>query len=343
MDEVITIGLDLAKSVFHAVGREVSGQVVFSRQLRRSQVEGFFARQTPCVVAMEACGSAHDWARRLAALGCEVKLIAPIYVKPYVVRNKNDARDADGLSQAAQRPDMRTVAVKSAEQQARASLHRVRDLMIRQRTQVMNQVRGIAAEFGLTARVGRTGLADLISQSRAADLPAPARLAIDLQARHLNELDTEIAELTGQIVRQAKATPDARRLMTIPTVGEVVADAFLARLPNLATFKSGRDLAAWLGLTRLDKSTGGKPRTSGPISKKGDKALRRLLVLGATAVIARQQRDKRLDPWIAGIIRKRCFRVAAVALAAKTARIIWAILVRGGTYQSGHQPTLAAA
>jgi transposase len=165
VDEVITIGLDLAKGVFHAVGRDGSGQKLFSRQLRRGQVEGFFARHAPCVVAMEACGSAHDWGRRLEALGCRVKLIAPIYVKPFVVRNKNDARDADGLSQAAQRPDMRTVALKSAEQQARASLHRVRDLMIRQRTQLMNQVRGIAAEFGLTARVGRTGLMDVIAQA----------------------------------------------------------------------------------------------------------------------------------------------------------------------------------
>jgi transposase len=238
---------------------------------------------------------------------------------------------------------MRTVGVKSAEQQARASLHRVRDLMIRQRTQVMNQIRGVAAEFGLTTRVGRPGLKDLIGQVRAADLPAPARLAIAVQARHLDQLDETIAELTAQIVRQARASADARRLMTIPSVGDVVADAFLARLPDLSTFRTGRDLAAWLGLTRLDKSTGGKARTSGPISKKGDKALRRLLVLGATAVIARQQRDKRLDPWIAGIIRRRCFRVAAVALAAKTARIIWALMVRGGTYQSGHQPMPAAA
>jgi transposase len=343
VDEIITIGLDVAKGVFHAVGRDAAGVKLFSRQLRRGQVEGFFARHAPCVVVMEACGSAHDWGRRLEALGCRVKLIAPIYVKPYVVRNKNDARDADGLSQAGQRPDMRTVAVKSAEQQARASLHRVRDLMIRQRTQIMNQIRGIAAEFGLTTRVGRPGLKDLLAQAQAAELPGPARLAIDLQARHLGELDAEVAELTAQIARQARASPDARRLMTIPAVGEVVADAFLARLPDLATFKTGRDLAAWLGLTRLDKSTGGKARTSGPISKKGDKALRRLLVLGATAVIARQQRDKRLDPWIAGIIKKRCFRVAAVALAAKTARIIWAILAHGGTYQSGHRPTLATA
>ncbi len=291
---------------------------------------------------MEACGSAHDWGRRLEALGCRVKLIAPIYVKPYVVRNKNDARDADGLSQAGQRPDMRTVAVKSAEQQARASLHRVRDLMIRQRTQIMNQIRGIAAEFGLTTRVGRPGLKDLLAQAQAAELPGPARLAIDLQARHLGELDAEVAELTAQIARQARASPDARRLMTIPAVGEVVADAFLARLPDLATFKSGRDLAAWLGLTRLDKSTGGKARTSGPISR-ATRALQGACWCSATAVIARQQRDKRLDPWIAGIINKRCFRVAAVALAAKTARIIWAILAHGGTYQSGHRPTLATA
>lgn len=343
MEEVITIGLDLAKSVFHAVGRDGSGQKRFSRQLRRSQVEAFVVRQRPCVVAMEACGSAHAWARRFEALGCEVKLIPPIYVKPFVVRNKNDARDADGLSQAAQRPDIRTVAVKSAEQQGRASLHRVRDLLIGQRTQVMNQIRGLAAEFGLAARVGRPGLQDLIAQVEASDLPTPARLAIGMEGRHLASLDAEIAELTAQIVRQARASADARRLMSAPTIGEVVADALLARLPPIATFRTGRDLAAWLGLTRLDKSTGGKARTAGPISKKGDKALRRLLVLGATAVIAQQRRRGRLDPWIAGIIRRRCFRVAAVALAAKTARIVWALLTRGETYQSGHQPSRAAA
>jgi transposase len=343
VEEVITIGLDLAKGVFHAVGRAGSGEKLFSRQLRRAQVEGFIARQGRCVVAMEACGSSHVWGRRLEALGCEVKLIAPVYVKPYVVRNKNDARDADGLAQAAQRPDIRTVAIKSAEQQARASLHRVRDLMIRQRTQAMNQIRGLAAEFGLTARVGRAGLRDLLAQAEASDLPPAARRAIGAQGRHLAQLDEEIAELTAQIARQARASHDAARLMSIPTVGEVVADAFIARLPPIATFKSGRDLAAWLGLTRLDKSTGGKARRSGPISKKGDKALRRLLVLGATAVIAQQQRRGCVDPWIDGIIKKRCFRVAAVALAAKTARIVWALLAHGGTYQSGHRPGSASA
>lgn len=342
MDKAITVGLDLAKGVFHAVGREASGELSFSRRLRRGQVEPFFAKLAPCIVAMEACGSAHHWGRRLQALGCQVRLIAPIYVKPYVVRNKNDARDADGLSQAAQRLGVRTVAVKSAEQQARASLHRVRDLMVRQRTATMNQIRGLLAELGLVARQGRTGLAALMAEAEASELPSAAKLALRAQADHLAELDAHIAQLTADVVRQARACPDAVRLMSVPTIGEVAADALMARLPDPASFKSGRDLAAWLGLTRLDHSTGGKLRASGPISKKGDRALRRLLVLGATAVIARQQRQGRLDPWIAGLINKRCFRVAAVALAAKTARIVWALLVRGGTYQSAHQPRLAA-
>jgi transposase len=334
--------LDLAKGSFHAVGRDASGRRVLSRALRRGQVLGFFGKLAPCVVAMEACSSAHDWARRLMALGHQVRLIPPIYVKPYVVRNKNDMRDADGLSLAAQRPDIRTVAVKSAEQQAGASLHRVRELLIRQRTACINQIRGLAAEFGLVARGGRMGLKDLIDQVAAADLPAQLRLAIELQARHLAQLADEIGALTCQITRQARTCEASRRLMGVPGIGEIAADALMARLPDPATFSSGRDLAAWLGLTRLDKSTGGKPKTTGPISKKGDRALRRLLVLGATAVIARQQRDKRLDPWIDGIIRRRCFRVAAVALAAKNARIVWALLTRGQTYQPGHQPALAA-
>jgi transposase len=337
------IGLDLAKGSFHVVGRDASGRRVLSRALRRGQLEAFFAKLAPCVVAMEACSSAHDWARRLMALGHEVRLIPPIYVKPYVVRNKNDMRDADGLSQAGQRPDIRTVAVKSAEQQARASLHRVRELLIRQRTACINQIRGLAAEFGLVARGGRMGLKDLIDQVASSTLPAQLRLAIALQARHFAQLSDEIDELTGQIARQARACEAARRLMSIPGVGEIAADALMARLPDPAAFSSGRDLAAWLGLTRLDNSTGGKPKTTGPISKKGDRALRRLLVLGATAVIARQQRDKRLDPWIDGLIKKRCFRVAAVALAAKNARIVWALLTRDQSYKPGHQPTLTAA
>lgn len=342
MTEISIIGLDLAKGVFHAAGRTASGEKVLSRALRRSQVLGFFAKLGPCVVAMEACSSAHFWAREIEALGHRVRLIPPVYVKAYVARNKNDARDADALSLAGARADVRTVQIKSPEQQARASLHRVRDLLIRQRTQAANQIRGLAAEFGLIAREGREGLKAVIAQVEASDLPAAAKGAIAVQARHHAELGAQIDALTLQITAQVQACEAARRLTTIPGVGEIAADALLARLPDPATFKCGRDLAAWLGLTRLDHSTGGKPKTQGPISKRGDRSLRRLLVLGATAVIASQRRAGRLDPWIAGLLARKCFRVAATALAAKNARIVWALLARGGTYQKGHQPRLPA-
>jgi transposase len=294
---------------------------------------------------MEACGGAHHWARRLQALGHDVRLIPPIYVKPFVVRNKNDQRDADGLCQAVRLPDIRTVPIKTAEQQGRASLQRVRDLLVRQRTQAANQIRGLAAEFGLVARQGAAGLAELIAAAGAAtrELPDAARRAIAAQTAHHTELDRQIDALTDEIVQAARACETARRLMTIPTLGPLCADAFVTAAPAAAQFRSGRDFAAWLGLTQRGFATGGKPQADhGPISKRGDKKLRRLLVLGATAVVARQRRSPNPDPWIAGLLKRRPFRVVAVALAAKTARIIWALLMRGGTYQKGHKPHLVA-
>jgi transposase len=342
MDQISIIGLDLAKGVFQVAGRDAAGEKVLVKRLRRAQVEPFFAKLDRCVVAMEACAGAHFWARRLEALGHDVRLIPPIYVKPYVVRNKNDARDADGLSLAVQRPDIPTVPIKSPDQQAQASLHRVRDLLIRQRTQCANQIRGLAGEYGLIARAGREGLRALIAAIAGGELPEAARQGLLLQAEHHRELGDKIAALTARIEAEARACQEARRLMTIPGVAEIAAHALIARLPDARTFRSGRDLAAWLGLTRLDHSTGGKPRTQGPISKRGDRALRRLLVLGATSVIASQRRKGKLDPWIAGLLQRRPFKVVATALAAKMARIVWALLVRGETYQSGHQPKLAA-
>lgn len=342
MDKISIIGLDLAKGVFQVVGRSAAGERVLCKRLRRSQVEPFFAGLEPCMVAMEACAGAHFWGRRLRELGHDVRLIPPIYVKAYVVRNKNDARDADGLSLAVQRPDIPTVPIKSPDQQAQASLHRVRELLVRQRTQCANQIRGLAAEYGLIARQGREGFKQLISQIGSLDLPEAAREGLRLQAGHHRELGEKIDDLTARICREARACEQARRLMTIPGVAEIGAHALIARLPDARTFRSGRDLAAWLGLTRLDHSTGGKPKTQGPISKRGDRALRRQLVLGATTVIAHQRRRGQLDPWIAGLLQRRPFKVVATALAAKMARIIWALLVRGETYQSGHQPKLAA-
>lgn len=342
MDQISIIGLDLAKSVFQVVGRTAAGEKLLARRLRRGQVEPFFAKLAPCVVAMEASSGAHFWARRLRELGHDVRLIPPIYVKPYVVRNKNDARDADGLSLAVQRPDIPSVPIKSPEQQGQASLHRVRDLLIRQRTQCANQIRGLAAEYGLIARPGREGLKQLFAEIAQVDLPEAARQSLLIQARHHAELGEKADALTASICAEVRACEDARRLMAIPGIGEISAHALIARLPDASSFRSGRDLAAWLGLTRLDHSTGGKPKTQGPISKRGDRALRRLLVLGATSVIAHQRRTGRLDPWIAGLLARRPFRVAATALAAKMARIVWALLAKGQTYQSGHQPRLAA-
>jgi len=342
VDQISIIGLDLAKGVFQVVARTAAGEKVLSRRLRRAQVEPFFARLAPCVVAMEACSSAHEWARRLTALGHDVRLIPPIYVKPYVVRNKNDARDADGLTLAMQRPDIPTVQIKTPEQQARASVHRVRDLLIRQRTQTVNQIRGLCAEFGLVARPGHEGLKTLFAAIAAQNLPQLASQALAAQVRHHAELCRQIEALTKTIQAQVETCAEAQRLMSIPGIGEICADAMVARLPDASSFRSGRDLAAWLGLTRLDHSTGGKPRTQGAISKKGDRTLRRLLVLGATSVIAHQRRTGRLDPWTTGLLARRPFKVAATALAAKMARIAWALLVRGQTYQSGHQPKWAA-
>lgn len=341
MEQVSTIGLDLAKGVFQVHGEDDSGGVRLVRTLRRGQVEAFFTRLSPCVVAMEACSSAHHWGRRLTEMGHQVRLIPPIYVKPFVARNKTDAKDAEAICQAARQPRTRTVAIKTPEQQALGALHRVRDLLVRQRTQVANQIRGLASEFGLIERVGRAGLRALIEQVAASDLPDLARRAIAIQARHCAELDEETTELERQIAHHARSDAQARRLTTIPGVAAIIASAILARAPDPSTFACGRDFAAWLGLTPLQRSSGGK-QASGGISKRGDKSLRRLLILGATARLAHARRTGRGDPWALALLARRPFRVAATALAAKTARVIWALMAHGETYQPGHKPNLAA-
>ena len=342
MVEVSTVGLDLAKRVFHVHGEDGSGAKIFSRPLTRSQLEPFFQKLERCVVAMEACSSAYHWARRLQAMGHRVALIPPIYVKPFVVRNKNDARDAEGICRAAQRPGIRTVPVKTEAQQASGALHRVRDLLVRQRTQAANQIRGLAAEFGLIAPLGPAGFKGLLEAIDASALPAPAGLALAAQARHWATINTEIKALEATIVAEARACPATLRLMGVPGVGPLTAHALVANLPDMTIFRSGRDLAAWLGLTRKDRSTGGRAITSGSISKRGNKTLRRLLVLGATARLSHERRKKAPDPWLAGLLAKKAFRVVAVAQAAKTARIVWALLIRGEAYQPNHRPRLAA-
>ena len=328
MDKAIMIGLDIAKNVFEVHGRNAAGEVVLGRTLKRGQVVKFFARLPMAVIGLEACGSAHYWARALSALGHEVRLMPPAYVKPYVKRNKSDTIDAAACWEAMGRPDMRFVAIKTVEQQAALSLHRSRDLLVRQRTQLGNALRALLSEFGIVAGTGKAGLQRLVEALRAGtlDLPADALAAALALADQRAALDAAADALEGRIVAQAKADQKARMLQSAPGVGPLSAHAVLATMPDPALFKSGRDFAAWLGLTPRLSGTGGKIHI-GRITKQGNSSLRRLLVLGATAWL-RQVRacPEKASPWLRGLLARRPFKVVAIAQAARTARILWAML-----------------
>ena len=339
----VTFGVDLAKRVFQIHGVDAGGAVLVQRQLKRSQVLTYFGRQPPALIGMEACGSAHYWARELGKLGHEVRLMPPSYVKPYVKRNKNDARDAEACCEAVGRPTMRFVPVKSLAQQCARSLHRARDLLVRQRTQLGNAVRGLLYEMGIIAADGRAGCKALIDRVLAHDAAIPAALlaALSPLAGQWRALDEQIAELDRTILAQARADQLARRLMTVPGVGPLTAHAVICAIGDGRQFARGRDFAAWVGLTRRNHDTGGKAKLTGHISKAGDNALRRLLVLGASSRL-RQVRAKphagRADPtlaWIHGVLARRPVKVAVIAQAAKTARILWAILRSGQDYRAG--------
>jgi transposase len=334
--QVIRFGIDLAKSVFQVHGVDASGAVVVQRQLRRGQMLKFFARQPPALVGMEACGSAHYWARELVRLGHDVKLMPPSYVKAYVRRGKNDARDAEACCEAVSRPSMRFVPVKTVEQQGQRALHRARDLLVRQRTQSGNAIRAMLYEMGLIASKGRSGIAELIELVEAGANIAPGLLvALTPLVRQWRQLQAEITTMDTALVAQARAHPDARRLMKIPGVGPITAHAVVAAVGDGRQFASARDFAAWVGLTRLNHDTGGKTRLTGHISKAGDRSLRRLLVLGASGAL-RHVRAKpgAGSPWIRGLIARRPVKVAVVAQAAKTARIVWAVLTKSQDYRA---------
>ena len=336
MGEVTTIGLDIAKHVFHAHGSDAAGAPLFSRKLTRAKLLGFFASQRSCLVAMEACGSAHHWGRELQAVGHEVRLIAPAYVKPFRKRQKNDARDAEAICEAAQRPTMRFVAVKSEEQQASAAVFRARDLLVRQRTQLINALRGLVAEHGWVAPQGRTRIGQLIAdiEDPACTLPEAARGAFLVMIDCIRNLDTRIEEFDRQIAQRAKQDQDARRLVTIPSVGPVIATAVLALAPPAESFRCGRDFAAWLGLTPQQRSTGGEERL-GKITKAGERTLRRLLIIGAAAVVRHASRHGAPEgSWLARMLARKPRMLVTVALANKTARIIWALLAKGGVYKA---------
>jgi transposase len=332
------IGLDVAKNVLQVHGIDAAGEVTVRRKLRRSQVERFFAGVGPCMVGLEACGGAHHWARCLQQLGHEVRLMPAHYVKPYVKRNKTDSRDAEAICEAMGRPTMRFVAVKSEEQQATVALHRTRSLLTRQRTMTANALRSGLAEFGIVAVQGNKGLRQLMQELAAADCPLPeaARVALSVLAVQWESLDGAVRDLERHIVRTMRQQEAALRLIEIPGVGPLGASAFAAKVPDVSMFRTARDFAAWLGLTPRQNGTGGKQR-SGPITKQGDRMLRQLLILGASARLAHAHRRGVNDPWLRALLRRRPYKVAVVALAARTARIIWALLKTGEPYRPNHR------
>jgi transposase len=331
--DIITVGVDLAKNVFqvHAVGAE--GKIVVRRQVRRAEMLKFFAELRPCLIGMEACASAHHWARELKALGHEVRLMPPAYVKPYVKRGKTDAADAEAICEAVTRPTMRFVAVKSIEQQAVLMLHKTRDLLVRQRTALINALRAHLAEYGIITGKGPAGVAALMKVLHEVQerLPALARSALHAIADQIRVLASEVDRLETQILAWHRTNDTSRRLATIPGIGPISASAIAAAVPNASLFRAGRQFAAWLGLTPRPHSSGGKEKLGG-ISKQGDGYLRRLLVVGATAVMRKARQDASYQPWLAQLLERKPVKLATVALANKTARIAWAIMTRNEVY-----------
>jgi len=335
MSEVTTIGIDLAKNVFQVHGVDASGQAVIGKQLRRRQVLPFFRKQPPCLIGVEACATSHHWARQLIELGHEVKLMPPHYVKPYVKRGKNDAADAAAICEAVTRPTMRFVSVKSTEQQGVLMLHRTRELLVRQRTMLINAIRAHMAEFGIIAPVGVPQvkkLLSIIADTDDARLPPVGRICLEGLARQLLSLHAEIHAGEKRIHAWHRANEDSLRLETTRGIGPLTASALTASITDPEVFKSGRMMAAWIGLVPRQNSTGGKQRM-GRISKQGDQYLRWLLVAGAMSVIQQAKRNGTTDPWLARLIADKPTKVAAVALANKNARIAWALLRHGGTYR----------
>lgn len=342
MESAVTIGLDLGKSVFQVHGVDAGGAVVVQRRLTRGKLLAFFAKQPACLIGMEACAAAHHWGRELRKLGHRVGLMPPRYVKPYVKRQKNDAADAEAICEAVTRPNMRFVEIKTCEQQGTLVLHRVRLMLMRQRVQLSNAIRGHMAEYGLVAPVGRNGLQRLIAILGNPDdkrIPAVARASLAPLVCQFDLVNDQVLENDRRVRTSARSTELGCRLMEIPGVGPVLASAIVATVPNPAVFKSGRDLAAWIGLVPRQNSSGGKEKLGG-ITKQGDRYLRQLLVIGALAVIRYAQRHGTKRPWLIQLLSRRTPKIAAVALANKMARMIWAMMMTGERYR---EPMVAAA
>lgn len=333
---VKTVGLDLAKDVFQVHGISATGRRIFNKKIKRAKLLAFFETLPRCVVGMEACGSAHHWGRELRKLGHDIRLMPAAYVKPYVKRGKTDAADAEAICEAVRRPTMRFVEVKSEDQQAVLAIHRTRDLVVRQRTQVVNMIRSILREFGHILPTGIEAVSAFARQHGTEDqleMPEIADGILGVMCHQLNDLNVRIEGLTKLIEQHAWLNADARRLMRMPGIGPISASAIVTTIGDAKQFRNGRDLAAWLGLTPLNKSSGGKERL-GRITKKGDRYIRKLLIVGMTsrALMAKNKPEK-ADIWTAKMLAQKPFRLATVAMANKSARVIWAMLTKREEYR----------
>jgi len=336
--------MDTSKHIFQLHGVDAAEQVVLRKRLGRKQMVEFFARLPPTVIGMEACGASHYWARVLEQFGHEVKLIAPQHVKPYVLRNKNDGRDADGVCEAMSRPRMRFVPVKGAEQQAALMLAGIREQMVARRTRLSNTIRGYAAEFGITAAKGLDKIGPLLAQlAQDESVPALARDLFALQGREYAQLQVELKAIEARLRAWHRSNADSRRLAKIPGVGPIGATALVMKMPDPHAFPSGRHFAAWLGLTPKDHSTAGKTRL-GKITRAGDERLRSVLVAGATAVIQQAKHGRgHPSPWVVALLKRKPPKLAAVALANKIARIAWKLMATGESYDGARIPGALAA
>lgn len=344
MMKITTAGIDLAKTVFQVHGVDEHGKISLKKQLKRAQMLPYFANIPPCLIGMEACGSAHYWARKLSRLGHTVKLMAPQFVKPYVKTNKHDAADAEAICEAVGRPTMRFVPIKTGEQQAVLSVHRAREGFVKARTEQANQIRGLLAEYGVVIPPGISHVARHLQDSledAENELPGVFRELLQRLGDHLKELDRQVAELDAQIQRWHRESAASRKLAAIPGIGPITASALIASVGDAKAFQNGRQFAAWLGLVPRQHATGGKQNLLG-ISKRGDSYLRKLLVHGARAAIRVAERHAApADHWLSGLIGRRNKNVATVALANKNTRIVWALLAHDREYQPRYAAVVA--